>query len=343
MTRIARAPSSSASAIAIGPPIGSNTTTSPVSGSAGQPARSGRRCRSPSRRASISYARYPGTRAGALHDHRGGILRVRVQLVTDPGGDAEPIDSRVRAIRRAAGSDRQRRRDHRAFRPFDELDVVTARRLPRVPSPVPAGPPPNTTTCLGSVAGAYQSGSSVSRPLVGSPMHVTIGLRTSRTWHVWLHRVQGRISSRASRAAFRRGPARRSGPVSSRPRRTPPRRTVAERPLRLADVDDRTLQDDRHVDAAGVRIEARHKSMLKPAGSWKSGRVFSRRSRSSHARRRRSRCRTATRSTAMSGACSGVMPAHGASSSHESRSPTTRSATLARTASITSLAKRRRS
>ena len=44
-------------------------------------------------------------------------------------------------------------------------------------------------------AGAYQSGSSVSRPAVGSPMHVTSGLRASRTWHVWLQRVHGRMRS----------------------------------------------------------------------------------------------------------------------------------------------------
>ena len=43
----------------------------------------------------------------------------------------------------------------------------------------------------------------------------------------------------------------------------------------------------------------------------------------------------------MAGACSGVMPAHGASSSHDSRSPTTASApTPPRTAAITSRAKR---
>jgi hypothetical protein len=59
----------------------------------------------------------------------------------------------------------------------------------------PAGPPPTTVTRRTRAAGASQSGSSVSRPLVGSPMHVTIGLRASRTWHVWLQRVHGRMRS----------------------------------------------------------------------------------------------------------------------------------------------------
>ena len=61
----------------------------------------------------------------------------------------------------------------------------------------PAGPPPTTTTERRVAARRYQSGSSVSRPDVGSPMHVTSGLRTSRTWQVWLQRVHGRIRAGA--------------------------------------------------------------------------------------------------------------------------------------------------
>ena len=45
----------------------------------------------------------------------------------------------------------------------------------------------------------------------------------------------------------------------------------------------------------------------------------------------------------MAGACSGVIPAHGASSSHDRRSPTIRSGALARTAAITRRANRLRS
>ncbi len=49
---------------------------------------------------------------------------------------------------------------------------------------------------------------------------------------------------------------------------------VAERPLGLTDVDDRTLQDDRHVDRRSAG-SCGTSSMLNPVGSWKSGRVFS--------------------------------------------------------------------
>ena len=48
---------------------------------------------------------------------------------------------------------------------------------------------------------------------------------------------------------------------------------AAERPLGLADVDDRPLQDHRDVDRRLAPL--RHTSTLKPVGSWKSGRVFS--------------------------------------------------------------------
>ena len=59
----------------------------------------------------------------------------------------------------------------------------------------PGRPAADDGDVAGPRAGAYQSGSSVSRPAVGSPMHVTSGLRASRTWHVWLQRVHGRIRS----------------------------------------------------------------------------------------------------------------------------------------------------
>src|SRR4029079_8785512 len=55
----------------------------------------------------------------------------------------------------------------------------------------PAGPAPTSPARGADRAGAYQSGSSVSRPDVGSLMHVTSGLRASRTWHVWLQRGDG--------------------------------------------------------------------------------------------------------------------------------------------------------
>ncbi len=103
-------------------------------------------------------------------------------------------------------------------------------------------------------------------------MHVTSGLRTSRTWHVWLQRVHGRMRS----ACPARSLATRSGSaIWARVISTPAQRGVvvpAERPLGLTGVDDRALQHDGHVDGGG---DGRGEIALKPAGWWKSGRVCS--------------------------------------------------------------------
>ena len=84
------------------------------------------------------------------------------------------------------------------------------------------------------------------------------------------------------------------------------------------------------------------RSMLKPAAWWKSGRVCSI---EKMAPRTTTRASTPSTSSAASpGACSGVIPAHGASSSHDRRSTTTRvGPTAERTAANTSRAKRSRS
>ena len=212
---------------------------------------------------------------------------------------------------------------------LDDRDAVPAergdaRRSPARPVRRRRRPP----TEAGGRAG-YQSGSSVSRPDDGSPMHVTSGLRTSRTWHIWLQRVHGRIRSAwpARTLATRSGSAICARVISTpahppidgprspgRRRRSSPGRTPAP--------------------STGSAIDAA-RSMLKPGGWWKSGRVCS---------IEKIAPRTTTRESTPShqlgghpGACSGVIPAHGASSSHDSRSTTTRvGPTAERTAASTS-------
>ena len=107
----------------------------------------------------------------------------------------------------------------------------------------PAGPAPTTSTSRGRGAGAYQSGSSVSRPLVGSPTHVTIGFRASRTWQVWLQRMQGRMRSGSLAAQL----GHQVGIGDLGPRHLHDiGDAVLQRPRGLADVDHRALQDDGH-------------------------------------------------------------------------------------------------
>ncbi len=49
---------------------------------------------------------------------------------------------------------------------------------------IPAGPPPTTSTAPGVEICSRSSGSTVSKPALGFPTHVTTGLRGSRTRHV---------------------------------------------------------------------------------------------------------------------------------------------------------------
>ena len=348
VTSTARRPSSSASATPIGPPIGSNTTIVPSAGQRGGPGADvgdvehGAPSARPRRHA------VPAIATGALHDDLApalpgvrGLARSTPSVTATPSRRVlaiEPLDERsVRA------GDRGRHR-RAARRPLDDRHVVAADR--RDPGRLEAG---RAAADHHDATAAWRPACTSRDPrsrdqLDGSPMHVTIGLRASRTWHVWLHRVHGRIAIGVVAA---RSFATRSGSaiwarVISTPSHSGAVVVAAERPLGLADVDDRTLEDHRDVDRR--RGTARHTSMLNPVGSWKSGRVFSAEKIEPRvddevvdARARRGRL-------AMSGAISGVMPAHGASSSHDSRSPTIRSAPApARTAAITRRANRRRS
>ena len=115
-------------------------------------------------------------------------VAVRTSTPSRPTSAAEPVDERPVG----AG---HRRQPAELGRPLDEHDAVARASAATRAVSSPAGPPPTTATSRGARAGTYQSGSSVSRPEVGSPMHVTIGFRASRTWHVWLQRVHGRIRS----------------------------------------------------------------------------------------------------------------------------------------------------
>ena len=239
VTSTARPPSSSARATPIGPPIGSNTTMSPSAGSAAAPRRRSATSTTTAPSAtSYSRRRGPSPCTARRPSPAGHVRRCRC------------------ARRRRAG--RPRRPATRRAAPFGPADRRPARRARRPArrarrggrgSPAtraassPAGPPPTTATSRGARAGAYQSGSSVSRPDVGSPMHVTIGLRASRTWHVWLHRVHGRIRSGCAGAQL--GDEVGIGDLGPGhlDRRARGRVVVAaDRPLRLADVDDRALQ-----------------------------------------------------------------------------------------------------
>ena len=102
---------------------------------------------------------------------------------------------------------------------------------------------------------------------VGSPMHVTIGLRASRTWHVWLQRMHGRIASASPSASL----ATRSGigdlgprhldrvaHADRRRRRAPTRPARRRRPNpggHTRDVDGRSGRTVRHsVDVEPGRL-----------------------------------------------------------------------------------------
>ena len=139
----------------------------------------------------------------------------------------------------------------------------TATRCPRVAATRaasnPATPPPTTTTLRGSVVGAYQSGSSVSRPADGSPTQLTIGLRTSRTWHVWLQRMHGRIvvARPVSSLATRSGSAICARVIST-PSQTPSIRAVSAWP-------QSTIEPWRNTGVGATAVvTALQTAMLKP-------------------------------------------------------------------------------
>ena len=159
--------------------------------------------------------RAAGPRAGALHDHG---RRAPHRSAPRPSRTVTPSrwisrsnHSTSGAFGPATAASPPSRADRSTI-----VDVVPSdRRRPAPPRARPARR--RSRRRAAGRRGAYQSGSSVSRPLDGSPMQVTIGLRTSRTWHVWLQRVHGRIRSASSRGELApRGRGRRSGLASSR-------------------------------------------------------------------------------------------------------------------------------
>ncbi len=189
------------------------------------------------------YSWTPGDGTGALHDRVGlGEL-----LVLEPHGDAQagdltglPLDQR---------RVRSRHRGSPPNRPVRSTSVTSCPTRGRHHGPPPAGrPPPTTVTRRGqghrrSPVGVL--GLAPARRLadagherVAGVAHLTrlvaAGARPDALW--------GAARSLATRSG------RRSGLGSSRPRRTEPGRRPPTCPLGLADVDDRTLQDDRHVE-----------------------------------------------------------------------------------------------
>ena len=177
-----------------------------------------RRCRRPSiRRRSRTRADRAAIPCIGSRRRRLGIDLALVVIV-----DSEPSTLRLQPRnqsragpgdgRHAADVSRPSRTPRRDARGLPRHVPPPARRLRRRPRPHRAG----------SVVGAYQSGSSVSRPADGSPTQLTIGLRASRTWHVWLQRMHGRIVLRRSSPSL----ATRSGSaiwarVISTPSHTP--------------------------------------------------------------------------------------------------------------------------
>ena len=273
VTRTARAPSSSARATPIGPPIGSNTTTSPSAGQRRRARAAGRRRRSRRRR------RRPRTRATRRREPvhctiDGGRLRHRSARSPSADVDAEPPDLAVEPV------------DERAVRTGDRGQPAETRRPLDERRPVPA---------RGRDPGRLQPGRTAAD-------HDDVARRVRRARTSRGPRSRARSSAR--RCTSRSGCGRRApgtsgcsgctaGSARLRPARslatrsgsaiwarvisTPShaRRVVvaAERPLGLADVDDRALQDDRHVDRGCGSVG--DSSMLNPVGWWKSGRVCS--------------------------------------------------------------------
>ena len=240
----------------MGPPIGSTTTTAP----------SGAR---PSHESSERGRRRHGVRrSGRLVD---GVAR---RARRRPGGEHHDVAVRgglgqLVGRRRRARSRWRRRGGGTRPRASGQLDQALAptaatpppgRRPPRVggfDARTPRGPgarrrgPPrgrpdrrrrrHHRPDAGSVATGRRTGegSSPSWPVEGSPTHVTIGLRASRTWHTWLHRMHGPDLLRPPAASLR---PRAGSAIWARVISTASHDAVAERPLGLARIDDRALQ-----------------------------------------------------------------------------------------------------
>ena len=210
----------------------------------------------------------------------------------------------------------------------------------------PAGPPPTTTTGSGASVSERTSGSVVSWPERGSTMHDTRGFRLSRTWQTWLHSTQGRTwSGTPSRSLDTRSVSAIWARVISTASATPSATAHWAWPASTTDPCSTTGTRPSVRPDTAART-ARQTSTLKPGAVWPSGRVAPTEKIEPRTTVSRSTWAPSTehRSAASSGACSGVIPAHGASSSHDSRSATTASGpTAARTAVSTWRAKSVRS
>ena len=247
VTSTARPPSSSARATPIGPPIGSNTTMSPAAGSVAAPRRTSATSRTTAPSAT-SYSRTAGDRAGALHDDVDpsgtSSVPVRTSTPSRPTSAAEPVDERPLGPATAASP------------PSSAVRSTSTTRWP----------------ALGGDAGHLQPGRSATddgdvarRARRDVPVGV-LGLPSRRRLADARHeRVAGvahlaRLVAAGARADPLGLPGAQLGDevgigdlgpghLDGRARR----RVVvaADGPLGLADVDDRALQDDGHVDGGG--------------------------------------------------------------------------------------------
>ena len=216
----------------------------------------------------------------------------------------------------------------------------------------PATPPPRTVTAGPSPPTPAPStgtgASSVSCPVVGSTTQVTIGLRLSRTWQVWLHSTQGRIRSGCpARTLATRSASASCARVISTASAMPS--ATARSAISTSTIEPCAATTTRSPATARTasRIE-RVSSRLNPGAVWPSGRVAPAEKIEPRTTVSRSTIgapeSSSTSAGASSVAISGVMPAQGASSSQLRRSPTTRSApTASRTAASTRRANRVRS
>ena len=98
-----------------------------------------------------------------------------------------------------------------------------------------------------------------------------MGLRTSRTWQVWLHRRHGRTRSGAPAATL----ATRSGSaIWARVISTASHTPLATAPIAWTGSTTEPCSTTATRSGTAART-SRHRSRLKPSGSWWSGRVFS--------------------------------------------------------------------
>ena len=337
-------PSSSARATPIGPPIGSNSDDRRRRPAARRARRGRRRRRAPTASSSTSYSRAPGRPPGALHHDRrrrrrdvGRVAELDVDAEPARLGD-QPVDERAVRARRTA-----------AIPPsvLGALDDRARRgrgsRRPGRPPARPA-PPPTTTTVARRARRPVPVGIlglAAARRLADARDD-----RVARVAHLARLVAAGARPDRGRarrRAAWRRGRGRRSGPGSSRRRRTrrivvPPTAhsawpTSTIEPCRnTGDVDAPRPHGAAHVDVEAGRLVEVGPGLLD-------------REDRARARRRGSRRRRRPASAAMSGAMlrRDARPTAPARRTTGAARATPSAPTPARTAAITSRAKRRRS